>query len=600
MLSFSRRIFIPSYVLNTALCQSPPGANKTTKSTMFIRWSAIASRFTDDGIENGTHHVTLISTNRNLEETKMWKLRTKKDDVLGCLKILVLSSKKGDINTVDQIVSMIAGVRNATDLPDIIIFCTHKQRIDDIIRLVDILNEGNINLSSKGVHQITATVMFDEADKNVLLACDFLKALSRIRINYTIRDIHFITATPFKEFWKILSGVGIKSLDNINNILRIGYSESEYREIHMTHNELLTHYRKISDHEVRYDIDDECEHPYDYAALVIHRMMEERRSGKRTHPLIVFAPAGILVKSHLRMKDNFKVVGFAVAVHNGTSKGFYYPDGTFETFDDFNSRNGVTGELRDTLVKWRELNPTTDLAITGYLNIERGITFCTIGFNFTDFIISDWHMKNLASLIQLLGRSNGGIKFVERMIIWSRRNVIAAANEQIAIMNNILSVDPEKYIESDFRKMSRSEIHEQAGSVPVIIQLTKEEYESIGKVGRSWNIEQILQLIAKYDVALLEEIKQLRHDQITQPETDVARKKHIDDLVAGERSNFKKIIGIKKQNKHIDLFQIYMDKYQHRLIVLTYYGSRLPKIEITSPTIVNNDNISSETCIEDI
>ena len=590
---FTRREFEPTFVLNTALCQSPPGANKTTKSMMFIRWAALASRFNDGINESGTHHITFISTNRNLEETKMWKLRTKNDDVVGFLKILVLSSKKGDINSVNEIISMIAGVRNASELPDIIIFCTHKQRIDDGIKIIQILNEGNINLSDKGIHQITATIMFDEADKNIFLVSDFLKALSNIQKNYTVRDVHFITATPFKEFWKTLSIVGIYSLSNINNILRNGFSESEYQKIYMSHNDLLIHYRQVSDHQVRFDVDINCEHPHEYAELVLQIMMEERRSGKRNEPLIVFAPAELYVKSHLKMKDIFKVVGFTVAVHNGNSKGFYYPDGSFQTFEDFNIKNNVNGELRDTLVKWRMLNPTTDLMITGYLNIERGITFCTIGFNFTDFIISDWHMKNLASLIQLLGRGNGGKEFVLRMIIWSRKNVITAANNQIAIMNNILSVDPEKYIESDFRKMSRAEQNDLVGSIPVIIKLTTNEYQSITKIGKSWDTNKILELVGNYDIQLYNELKCLEKDQISKPETDVSRQKNIYDLVSGANSKKKKTLGIQKAKKHKDLYQIFIDTSEYRLIILRYYGSKLDKSADSISKNSYSDNILS-------
>jgi hypothetical protein len=105
-------------------------------------------------------------------------------------------------------------------------------------------------------------------------------------------------------------------------------------------------------------------------------------------------------------------------------------------------------------VKWRELNPSEDLAITGYLNLERGITFNTNGFNFTDMLVSSYHVKNLASLIQILGRANGDVEYVKIMNIWSPKHVISSANEYIEAVNDTHSRNPEEFNESDFRKAS--------------------------------------------------------------------------------------------------------------------------------------------------
>ena len=477
-------------------------------------------------------------------------------------------------NTVDKIISMIASTKNASDLPDIIIFCTHKQRIDDMVRLINTLNEGNINLSNKGIHQITASVMFDESDENITLVSDFIKEILEIRTNYTIRDIHLITATPFNDFWKKLKEIGVNKLTNINSILRDSYDSDDYPEIHMPYPELMKKYRQISDHNIRY-IDIDCKHPVEYATIVLKKILEERTNGLRHDTLTIFAPGETTIKSHINMKDVFIIAGFHVAIHNGTEKGFYSPNGHYISFADFNKQHNVSGEFRDTLVKWREINPTTDLMITGYYNIQRGITFCTIGFNFTDFIVSDWHMKNMSSLIQILGRANGGIEYVQIMNIWSTHKVICAANDQINIMNNILEEDPEEFKENDFRKKTRAELQEIASTVPIIVQLTSEEYNSINKIRQTWNEVIIMDLINNYNPELREELRNLTKDQITQPETENARKKQIDDLIAGSDMNRKKTISIKKINKQKDVFQIFMDNQCKRLIVTRYYGSRL-------------------------
>jgi hypothetical protein len=253
------------------------------------------------------------------------------------------------------------------------------------------------------------------------------------------------------------------------------------------------------------------------------------------------------------------------------------PGGGFESFESFRAKYKVEGEFRDLLCKWREVNPTTDLVITGYLNVQRGVTFCTKGFNFSDMIISNYHLANLASLIQLLGRANGGIEYVEIMNIWAPEGIINAANEWIECANAALREDPEEFDESHFRKMTKAEREDVAMTVPDVIQLTEVEYTSITKKGRSWNDEQILELIKKKSPVTFQSITdhKCKKDQITEPEKETAIKKQITDLVAGAAANQKKAISIKKKNRAENLYQIFMDKKDHRLIVSLWFGKNL-------------------------
>ena len=105
---------------------------------------------------------------------------------------------------------------------------------------------------------------------------------------------------------------------------------------------------------------------------------------------------------------------------------------------------------RDSLMKWNELNPTTNLAITGYWVIERGITFNTTGFNFTDMILSNYHLSSMGKLIQLAGRGSGGKIYVNKM------NVICTNKIKDTIINfnkkleEICSLNPEYFNRTDF------------------------------------------------------------------------------------------------------------------------------------------------------
>ena len=100
--------------------------------------------------------------------------------------------------------------------------------------------------------------------------------------------------------------------------------------------------------------------------------------------------------------------------------------------------------------KWNELNPEMNLAITGYWVIERGITFNTSGFNFTDMILSNYHLSSIGKLIQLAGRGSGGKKYVNQM------NIICTTKIKDTIINfnknleEICSLNPEYFNRTDF------------------------------------------------------------------------------------------------------------------------------------------------------
>ena len=247
--------------------------------------------------------------------------------------------------------------------------------------------------------------------------------------------------------------------------------------LHLPQVELMKEYRYLDDHTHRPDVTSLTKDPVEYASKVLDKIGEMISIGVRTGPNTIFAPAKVTITSHIDMKDLFVNRGYSVLVVNGGRKGFY--SGTeFVSIDDFNKKYSVNGELRDTLAKWRSLNPDENIAITGNLSIQRGITFNTIGFKFTDMIISYCHMTNINALIQLFGRANGGKKFVDVMNIWCPQTVIDEAKKQISINNALLNTNPEEFNEADFRNKTKREQLEPAMTVPIVIQLTKEEYES--------------------------------------------------------------------------------------------------------------------------
>jgi hypothetical protein len=580
-----RRIFEKiCYKLNTSLPQFTARASKTKKAIEYIKHFSIVSRINRGIHENGIHHITVILTNNNLLETTMWKHRLVGKTKELNMNICTLSSKKDStFNSVDQIITKLVKAKNANDIPDIIVMCTHGARTDNIISLFKDLELGNFDFSKIGIHQITSTVMFDEADKNIGLIAEFVQNLNKEILSKTentvLRDIHFITATASpKKFWKKLQNAGIKELENVHHYLR------DNEVFDYNHEELYSEYRSIDEHHFNNQIDNMSENPIDYSKLVLEKLLEQRKS-----PLVVFSPAKIERASHYEMAKVFLDKKFTVLILNGEQKGFQSPspDYNFESIEDFNKRTNTEGELYNTLVKWRQLNESKDLAITGYLNVQRGITFCTKGFNFTDMILSAYHLKDIDGLIQILGRANGEKQYVQIMNIWTPKKVMDEANEYIEILNDLHKRDPEIYIESDFRKKTSREIIEIALTVPDIISVSEDEWESIvRKQGRSYNSSLIIECIRKTNDFLANELTKMVKKQITMPKDEIkdttktkdsSYKKHVLDLVNAANQNQKFSIDITKKEIDEDVYQIFLDDKEKRLIISRHYGSKLKK-----------------------
>ncbi len=135
---------------------------------------------------------------------------------------------------------------------------------------------------------------------------------------------------------------------------------------------------------------------------------------------------------------------------NGKKKAFVNPNGTEIDIIDFNKSNNVDGELRDTLRVWFDKNPTSNLAITGNSVIERGVTFNTDGFNFTDMILSDYHSIAVGKLVQISGRATGGKRFVDRIRVHCTENIRLTINRENKRLENICKLKPEFFNRTDF------------------------------------------------------------------------------------------------------------------------------------------------------
>lgn len=413
-----------------------------TKPTQFTKGKTedtlcdLTQRYLLNINETDYHLIDIIVTNKSLPETEQWKFRTDKTfKNFKNITIDILSSKSNDYNTIGSYIQNILNCKTKEELPNILIICYHAKRVcDDLITMFNIFGGNNYIQPS---NKIKFHISFDEPDANLGVTKKFIKKIKGFIDKSLITGILFITATPIEEFWKMLNDSGIKTLLNMNFNNTQNFDEE------------LNNYRAFKEHNI-IEHNNETTNPLYYIIDVFSNKLINENERK-----ILFTPAHLYtdtegVGSHMEVVSYFNDKNYCVFVMNGKFKGFIYPDKNKIELTQFNIENKIDGELRESLMKWNELNPTTNLAITGYWVIERGITFNTTGFNFTDMILSNYHLSSIGKLIQLAGRGSGGKIYVNKM------NVICTTKIKDTIINfnknleEICSLNPEYFNRTDF------------------------------------------------------------------------------------------------------------------------------------------------------
>ena len=412
-----------------------------TKPTQFTKGKTeetlcdLTQRYLLNVNETESHLIEIIVTNKSLPETEQWKIRTN-NTFKNCKNITIdiLSSKSHDYNSIESYIQNILSCKTKEELPNILIICYHTKRVcDDLIKMFNLFGNNNYIQTS---NKIKFHISFDEPDANLGVTKKFIKKIKMFIDNEIIIGILFITATPIEGFWKMLNDSGIQTLLNMNFNNTQNFDEE------------FENYRAFTDHNI-IEYNFETNNPLYYIIEAFTNKLIDETKRK-----IIFTPAHLYteadgVGSHREVTSYFNGKNYCVFIMNGKFKGFIYPDHQVE-LTQFNIENNINGELRESLMKWNELNPTTNLAITGYWVIERGITFNTTGFNFTDMILSNYHLSSMGKLIQLAGRGSGGKIYVNKM------NVICTTKIKDTIINfnknleEICSLNPEYFNRTDF------------------------------------------------------------------------------------------------------------------------------------------------------
>ena len=443
-----------------------------TKPTQFVRGKTddvlidIAKRalqkkeIYNEYTQQTEHTIDIVFTNNSLAETKQWKSRTGfKFNKFKNINIDIVSSKSKDSKNIGQYVTQrLISCEKIEDLPNILIACSNKIRCNDVIDLIKIFAaDDTFHLPFLEEHPFFKFhISFDEPDANLGIIKNFLKQIKKTEKKYPrfqlrIQGILFITATPIEQFWKMLRHHQISTLINCNKNSTENFDE------------YFKNYRCFEDHNINL-VDDNTGNCLSY----VMQLFASNRITNNTRN-VIFAPAHIYtsakgVGSHEEIKDFFLSMKYVVFIINGKFKGFITKDSRI-SLEDYNKKYCINnGELRDTLRHWNINNPYVNLAITGNQCVERGITFNTNGFNFTIAIISDYHLKSLGKLVQLIGRTTGGNKYVEKMTIFCSNKVKQTVSKFNERQKEICSLNPTSFNSSDFNNSN--------STIPVKLEFT--------------------------------------------------------------------------------------------------------------------------------
>ena len=396
-----------------------------TRNTQLKKTKLLLDDIVKRHIENQLYEenvLDIVLVNNSLIEVEQLKSRMNLKVMDNELVVDTLSSNSDEANYISvekYLLDLIIKPKN------ILIACSHKKRFNDVFTIVEYIHKLSNN-NQKRIH-----ITFDEADKNISLIKWFLKKSKKYINTPIITGMLYVTATPLGNFWPILNKEGILTLTTM--------ADKEQYIID------CENYMSPKDHDIIFqEVSENVNDPFEFILQAYNnKHIDESRR------VVVFAPGKVNMDSHDDIKGFFIGRGYSVLVLNSANKGFFYPDGRgYEDIQEFKDKYNIKGELYDLLKKWYEVNDL-NLAITGRLNLERGITFNTEGFNFTHAIIFPIAKTN--DEIQIMGRCCGDKQHIKKMKIICTEKTFENARKYHEMMSSeICSKDHDSLNGSDF------------------------------------------------------------------------------------------------------------------------------------------------------
>lgn len=438
--------------------------------------------------------VHFIFVNNNLIEGDQWRDRLIRRGVQN-LKIF---SSKSDVSSTDMLNTLITQgeyIDGRYVQVDYVLMCTN------IVRLSNFTGESNGDCLLRRLNQfhpdIGVMCWFDEIDKYVKLLTDHIPKFHEFK---NVLLLNGITATPYKRFWDIMHTCGYYDVEILGQLPDPG------------------NYMTLAEHEIFHTDEIPIKNPGPNFKFILENPGIEVKyttpSGERKKNklpdlttntgAIMFVPGESACKSHMQIAKIAMDYRKNTLIINGNTKAFIRASDnhSFEIYEYKEEKmRKQNRELRSgKIIPESELfsNMTamdiaikmyhdpvldlksSDLVITGFYCVERGVTFNRPDFQFKYAILSPYHYKEgskeIESIIQLTGRTHGSKEWVHQIQILAPSYIVETVNKSIKDLIDFLRTAP--------KSINHASIFRETNGIPIMCILNDETIRDILGIGK--------------------------------------------------------------------------------------------------------------------
>ncbi len=373
--------------------------------------------------------IHIIFTNNSLIETKQWKNKVAN---FGVNTMAILSSQ--DTKTRGEIDSLIlTGDDNGRTI-NYIMCCANSVRCEDVIWLIKQYNKKH--------KEYAFNLFLDEFDKINL----YVHLIKTVQSYSNVTNIVAISATAYSKWFRMLYDIGYSTVPLLTKI----EDASEYRRI-KEHRLFYTDQILIQDpaNNFLYILENPGSVCYESGKERILIPDLEKETGK-----IFFVPGEFYTSTHDDICEIAHSRGWNCLILNGKKKGYYYADGSIANIKDYREKNIHLFDESTSIMALAQAmynDPQlelkdTNLVITGFNCVERGVTFNVPNFQFHTAIFSPYHYregsKEKESIIQLAGRTTGWKDFVPHINILAPKYLLDEVSESQDALIDFLKTSP--------------------------------------------------------------------------------------------------------------------------------------------------------------
>ncbi len=495
----------------------------------------------------GPETINIIFCDNNLLLTKQTTIRVARDVISDDdfdNYVEFSSSKNGNnVKTIEAVLGKIAfsNVRNIT-------CCTNTQRMEDILKIVNIINSKT--------SQFNFNIWLDEADRFVKYINTKLLPLVHEHSNVWV---NLLTATPSKLFDKY-----------------------DFMRVFPIENTTSENYHGWTDNIVEIRVN-ELGSIEGFISQIINDFI--KNNGGIPEATNWYIPAGYKKQSHYLVRDLLNSKGFVVFVVNGDGLELSLPFG--EKFKFAKSKE-LHQQARELIVeKHLESFP---IAFTGDRCISRGISMMAKENNslaLAEFIFDYAIFSNVSDhseVSQKAGRIKGNIKdwvsYKQPVVFCTERfHQIATHQEKLSrdlakLAYSYNTTKPSIITSDDFNGLStynpNRKRNKKGYTVPILVNITPDEFQQIIS-NKPYNLQLIHSIISKYKPSI--NFSGWEKDQISAPKSySNSYSKNIQTLLNAIQNNTKYCQAIKRAKKHKKVYQIWLDNVNKNIIISFYNG----------------------------